>query len=108
MRKLLLVAIAVLALTAVLPAAPASARKSCGTVTKTYSYGSYTFAIYVLQGRAACKTARAVMRVALERNRQPKRWRCFTPPTRRYDKVCGRPKDSPEDHSRAIGARLEN
>ncbi|HVL96165.1 MAG TPA: hypothetical protein VM266_09940, partial [Solirubrobacteraceae bacterium] len=45
MRKLLLVAIAVLALTAVLPAAPASARKSCGTVTKTYSYGSYTFAI---------------------------------------------------------------
>jgi hypothetical protein len=64
--------------------------RSCGIVTKTYSYGSYRFRIYVTKGHVSCSTARRVMRRALVRNRQVSGWYCFNPPPP-YDKVCGSP-----------------
>ena len=97
--------LAVLAL-ALVAAPTAEARTYCGKVTMRYSYGSYDFKTYRIEGKITCKSVRRVLRQSIPLNNEARGWECIKRGAPRpYDVVCGGPKGA-EDFSRRVGAVL--
>ena len=53
------------------------ARTYCGKVTMRYSYGSYDFKTYRIEGRITCKSVRRVLRQSIPLNKQARGWECI-------------------------------
>ncbi len=91
---------------ALVVAPTAEARTYCGKVTMRYSYGSYDFKTYRIEGRLTCKSVRRVLRQSIPLDKQARGWECIKRGAPRpYDVVCGGPKGA-EDFSRRVGAIL--